>query len=208
MSEVTRTDELLAAVNRGIEDIDLAIPDGKDTPLEGSPYRYPVHSLFISGWHPLAIVRALKKDEGIELALEDVIAFCRTIPREQVQPGALSVYYNNSAYITNPLLDMHKLVLLQQERVMRLVMLEKLEYEKDKSKTISPALSHQLVLLERFQKDLILLEDKVGVNRHAPAEGAPRLATPKTLQQMVEESNKVTMTERTVTFEKGEDAKA
>ena len=181
------------------------LPDGRNTPLEGSPYRYAIHSYFISGEHPIAIARILQRTEGVELSPDDIAAYCRTVPAEDVKPGALSQLFDNKLFVTDPIADMHKLILVQQKRVSRLVRIEDGVFALDKKKAINPTLTHQLTILQRMEKELVLLEDKVGIKRHAPAGATARIARPRTLQDLVEDAKHVTMIERTVSFDKGED---
>ena len=223
MSEVTRREELLATIkgHDGTDDFppDIAagkeepkvyhpaIPDGKGTALEGSPYRYFVHSLFISGWSPIPIARALKREEGVDLTPDEITAYCLTISPKDVSPGALARFFKNQNYITDPVADQHKLVLLQQERVMRLIRLEDLAYAEDPKKVINAKLTYQLSLLQRWQRELIRTEERLGINRTGPVRDTTtsRLSQPKTLQDLVEESKKVTLIERTVSFEKDDE---
>jgi len=209
VSEVTRAEERFAVLEGrdGQNEVDVyesVIPDGKGTVLEGSPHRYFVHSLFISGWHPIAIARALKREEGVDLDPAEIGEYCLSISPADVRPGALARFFKNRNFITDPLADMHKLILLQQERVMRLIKLEDMAYEEDPKKAVNTKLTHQLALLQRWQKELALTEHRLGVNRTAPMGDnvASKIARPKTLQDLVEDAKKITLTERTVSFER------
>jgi hypothetical protein len=96
------------------------------TGLENSPHLFRIYTMLRAGQHPWIIAATLKRLEGVEVDPEDIAKYLARIPESELPaPSMLKRKFGD--IITDPLSDLHRIILLRQERIERLLELEERE---------------------------------------------------------------------------------
>jgi len=146
------------------------IPAAQGTALEDNPHLDTIYKMLCSGWHPLAVIRAMKKSECIVVSFEAVVELFQSIPNEDKLPlpELLHGLYPAGA-ATDTIADMHRMIVIQQRRVTQLLDLEAEGYDKE----MFSNLGYEMQRLWTMTRQLALLEDKVGTSPYRSQETSP-----------------------------------
>ena len=139
---------------------------GKDFPrpsneIANSEQCHAIYVMLRSGWHPEAVSLVIRRQFGVHFTPQQIGQYLREIPTQQLTPRALALYFDNQDFVVDTLGDMHKLVVMTEQKLVDLIRLEAPE----------TPLSHQVLVLTketfRMLKELTELEQLMGVNRYS-----------------------------------------
>lgn len=172
------------------------IPAAQGTSLEHNPHLDTIYKMLCSGWHPLAVIRAMKKSEGVVVSFEAVVELFQSIPNEDTLPlpELLHGLYPVGA-ATDTIADMHRMVVIQQQRVTQLLDLEAEGYDEQ----MFSKLGYEMRQLWSMTRQLALLEDKVGTSPYrsketsAEPKEAPHTATVREILSRTKGPRSVTL---------------
>lgn len=173
------------------------VPVAQGTSLDDNPHLDTIYKMLCSGWHPLAVVRAMKKSRSVVVSFEAVVELFQSIPDRDKLPlpellqGAFPVSPR-----TDTVADMHRMVVLQQRRVMGLLNQESLDEDDDK---LFGRIGYEMQKLWSMTRQLALLEDKVGTSPYrgketsTEAKETPHIATVREILSRAKGTRSVTL---------------
>ena len=104
----------------------VQFPTAEGTGLAGSPHLFRIYTMLRAGQHPWIVAATLKRLEGVEIDPEDIAKYLARIPdSELAAPSMLKRRFGD--IITDPISDLHRIILLKQARIESLLELEERE---------------------------------------------------------------------------------
>ena len=159
---------------------------GKDFPrptneIALSEHCYTIYTMLRSGWHPEAVAMVMRRQYGVSFTSFQIGQYLRELPMADLTPRALNNYFGNQDFVVDVLGDMHKILVLAEQRLITLMRLE------EQDPKWAPYVGSLTKDVFQMLKETALTELELGVNRHGDKE-APQQATAmvvETVEQII-----------------------
>ncbi len=191
-SEVTLPSEVAKRVSGEV----LAPEDGEKL----LPFLDEVLSMLRAGWHPQGLVRAIRRNHGVDLSEDLVTDLKEKLPPAEFHDPLVELVPHGVT--VDPLRDLNRMVVYQQSYLAKLVR------DADSTDAARTKITFEMNRLWKMETQLARLAQSLGVNLYADPQrrvGKPDEQGQMTVGDLIRQADKYSkVTARELTLERGE----